>query len=92
MPCLRTNIVSKDNPILASDTLNVINKKIKNIDILFIIKNIFIIKKISNMNISRIINKIIKWYQILEKKILYIIICKKNNINKDDIISIEKIK
>ena len=78
--------------MLASDTLNVINKKIKNIDILFIIKNIFIIKKISNMNISKIINKIIKWYQILEKKTLYIIICKKNNINKDDIISIEKIK
>ena len=44
------------------------------------------------MNISKIINKIIKWYQILEKKTLYIIICKKNNINKDDIISIEKIK
>ena len=78
--------------MLASDTLNVINKKIKNIDILFIIKNIFIIKKISNMNISKIINKIIKWYQILEKKTLYIIICKKNNINKDDIMSIEKIK
>ena len=56
------------------------------------IKNIFIIKKINNINISKIINKIIKWYQILEKKILYIIICKKNNINKDDIISIEIIK
>jgi len=56
------------------------------------IKNIFIIKKINNINISKIINKIIKWYQILEKKILYIIICKKNNINKDDMISIEIIK
>ena len=34
----------------------------------------------------------IKWYQILEKKILNIISCKKNNIYNDDIIFNEKIK
>ena len=32
----------------------------------------------------------IKWYQILEKKILNIISCKKNNIYNDDIIFNEK--
>lgn len=77
--------------MLASDTLKVINKKIKNIDILLTKKNMFIIKKINNINISKIINKIIKWYHTLEKKILYIIICNKNKINNDDSKSIEKI-
>ena len=92
LPCLRTNIVRSDSPILASETLKVINKKTKNIDILCIIKNKFIIKKINNINISKIINKIIRWYQILEKKILSIINCKKNKINKDDTTFNEKIK
>ena len=44
------------------------------------------------MNISKIINKMIKWYQILEKKILNMASCKKNNTYKDDIIFNEKIK
>ena len=90
LPCLRTNIVSRERPILASDTLKVINKKIKNIDILFTKKNRFIIIKINSINISKIINKIIKWYQILEKNRLYIISCVKNKKNNEDIISIEK--
>ena len=55
-------------------------------------KNKFIIKKINNINISKIINRIIRWYQILEKKILSIISCKKNKINKDDTRFKEKIK
>jgi hypothetical protein len=60
-------------------------------DILLIKKNIFIIKKINNMNISNTISKIIKWYHTLEKKILYMIIWKKNSINNEDVVSTEKI-
>ena len=46
----------------------------KNLLILLIIKKKLIIKKINNINISKIINKIIKWNQILEKKNLNITI------------------
>ena len=60
LPCVRTNIVKRAKPILASATLKVINIKIKNIENLFKIRKIFNEKKINNINISKIINKIIK--------------------------------
>ena len=46
----------------------------KNLLILLVIKKKLIIKKINNINISKIINKMIKWNQILEKKNLNITI------------------
>jgi len=49
-----------DNPILASATLKVIKQKIKKKDSLYKYIYIFTIKKILNINISKIINKIIK--------------------------------
>lgn len=50
------------------------NRKIKNIDNLFIIKNKLTNKKIININISKNINKIIKWNHNILKNILIKII------------------
>ena len=77
-----------DNPILASATLKVIKQKIKKKDSLYKYIYIFIIKKILNINISKIINKIIKWYQILQNNNLKRIIIKIININILEKISI----
>ena len=77
-----------DNPILASATLKVIKQKIKKKDSLYKYIYIFTIKKILNINISKIINKIIKWYQILQKRTLKNIIIKVINKYSLDVISI----
>ena len=77
-----------DNPILASATLKVIKQKIKKKDSLYKYIYIFTIKKILNINISKIINKIIKWYQILQNNNLKRIIIKIININILEKISI----
>ena len=50
------------------------NRKIKNIDNLFIIKNKLTNKKIINIDISKNINKIIKWNHNILKNILIKII------------------
>ena len=50
------------------------NRKIKNIDNLFIIKNKLTNKKIISINISKNINKIIKWNHNILKNILIKII------------------
>jgi len=70
----------------------VINKKIKNIDNLFIIKNKLTNKKIININISKNINKIIKWNQDILKKILKKIIWIHKIKYKLIVTSIENIK
>ena len=77
-----------DNPILASATLKVIKQKIKKKDLLKESKNKFNSKKILNINISKIINKTIKWYQILQKRTLKNIIIKVINKYNLDVISI----
>lgn len=56
-------MVSRDTPTLASATLSVININIIVPDILDIIIVILIKEKISNIIISKIINKIITWNQ-----------------------------
>ena len=65
---MRTNIVNKANPTLASATLKVIKTKTKNIEVFVKIKNIFKEIKINSINISKIISRIIKWYQIFDIK------------------------
>ena len=88
---LRTSIVSIDIPILASATLKVINTNINILLKFNLIFKIFKIKKITNINISKIINKIIVWNHIEQKIKEYIIICKNTNRFKEDIKSKENI-
>ena len=88
---MRTSIVNIDIPILASATLRVINTNI-NILLKFNLRfKVFKIKKITNINISKIINRIIVWNHIEQKIKEYITICKNINKFKEDIISKEKI-